>query len=110
MPLQSPQGGRGGDDIILSWDEWVKKHGNKGGCLVTIKNQDDLCAARAIVVGKARANKDKDPQAYRRLREPDKSQGLRNRPSAQKRAALELMEAAGLKVVAFFLFFIYLLY
>jgi hypothetical protein len=36
----------------------LKAYLNKKGCIVQIKNNDDLCCARAIVVAKAKYNND----------------------------------------------------
>jgi hypothetical protein len=57
---------------------------NKKGCIVQIKNKDELCCARAIVVAKAKF--DKDPQ-YKCI--------ANNQKPLQGRLAHELHEAAG---------------
>ncbi len=48
---------------------WMKKHCGHGGCFIQISNpDDDLCLARALVVAKARIDKDTDPEIARHWR------------------------------------------
>ena len=42
------------------WGGWKAAHTGHGGCFITINNKDNLCCARALVVAKAR--EDKDPR------------------------------------------------
>ena len=42
------------------WGGWKAAHTGHGSCFIQIKNKDNLCCARALVVAKARV--DKDPQ------------------------------------------------
>ncbi|MCP3666888.1 MAG: hypothetical protein GY696_31080 [Gammaproteobacteria bacterium] len=45
---------------------WMKKHCGHGGCFIQISNpDDDLCLARALVVAKARIDKETDPEIAR---------------------------------------------
>jgi hypothetical protein len=59
--VEMPQGAGNGKrrDVVN-----LKAYLNKKGCIVQIKNNDDLCCARAIVVAKAKY--DNDPE-YRKL-------------------------------------------
>ena len=42
------------------WGGWKAAHTGHGSCFIRIQNKDNLCCARALVVAKAR--EDKDPQ------------------------------------------------
>lgn len=59
-----------------------------------IDNDDELCLARAIVVGQARHERNIDAEHGRRY--DNIRRGERKRNTAQKKAAVELMEQAGL--------------
>ncbi|MCP3664358.1 MAG: hypothetical protein GY696_18025, partial [Gammaproteobacteria bacterium] len=90
---------RGGRPREPRWDHkaWMKKHCGHGGCFIQVSNpDDDLCLARALVVAKARIDKETDPELARKWKNIQK-----NRPaqanSIQKRMALALMRQAGLQ-------------
>ncbi len=45
---------------------WMRKHCGNGGCFIEVSNpDDDLCLARALVVAKARIDKETDPEIAR---------------------------------------------
>uniref|UniRef100_A0A914UUB4 DNA-directed DNA polymerase n=1 Tax=Plectus sambesii TaxID=2011161 RepID=A0A914UUB4_9BILA len=88
-------GGSGRDRQRGLWQPWHNRHMVKGGCFITINNNDNLCCARAIVTGIASLHKDESPEAkkcYDVIR-----QGDRARCTAQRKKAEELMDQAGLK-------------
>lgn len=83
VALKSPSG-RGKSYKVLNY----RKHTKLKKSIITIRNKDDLCAARAIVTGKAMALND---HRARRMKQ--------GRP-IQRRLALELHEKAGVSVGA----------
>uniref|UniRef100_A0A914VZ48 Uncharacterized protein n=1 Tax=Plectus sambesii TaxID=2011161 RepID=A0A914VZ48_9BILA len=88
-------GGLGRDCQRGLWQPWHNRYTVKGGCFITINNNDNLCCARAIVTGIARLHKDVSSEAkkyYDLIR-----QGGRGKYTAQRKKAEELMEQAVLK-------------
>jgi hypothetical protein len=74
------QGGTGRKRDVVNLESFLRKK----DCIIQIKNKDDLCCARAIVVAKAKF--DKDPH-YEAIRKPNRAM--------QSRLARELHESAG---------------
>ncbi len=87
---------RGGRPAERKWNhrKWMEKHCGHGGCFIKIENPgDELCLARAIVVGKARIDKETDPQVARDWDNIQRG----GRRTLQKRMAQDLMTRAGLE-------------
>ena len=81
--VEMPQGaGRKRRDVV-NLESFLRKK----DCIVQIKNKDDLCCARAIVVAKAKLDKDPHYEAIRK----------KNR-AMQTRLARELHESAGVSL------------
>jgi hypothetical protein len=78
--VEMPQGGTGRKRDVVNLESYLTK---KRG-IIQIKNKDDLCCARAIVVAKAKL--DKDPQ-YKSI--------VDHRRATQTTLAQELHESAG---------------
>ena len=78
--VEMPQGGTGRKRDVVNLESYLTK---KRGIIQT-KNKDDLCCARAIIVAKAKL--DKDPH-YEAIRKPNRAM--------QSRLARELHESAG---------------
>ncbi len=101
MRIRPPQGRGWRREFRGDWEKWYQKEiTQKNGCLVAIKNDDGLCAARAMVLDLARQQQDESPEhktRYQTLWNPDQGEGKRpSKGSAQKKAAKALMESAGL--------------
>ncbi len=99
--IRPPQGRGWRRDFRGDWQKWYDHQiTSKNGCLMAIKNADNLCAPRALVLDLARQQQEESPEhkaAYNTLRNPDRGEGKRAvKGSAQKKAAQELMESAGL--------------
>jgi hypothetical protein len=78
--MEMPHGGARKRRDVINLQSYL----NKKGCIVQIKNKDELCCARAIIVAKAKF--DKDPQ-YKCI--------ANNQKPLQGRLAHKLHEAAG---------------
>jgi hypothetical protein len=78
--VEMPQGGTGPKRNVVNLESFLRKK----DCIVQIKNKDELCCARAIVVAKAKL--DRDPQ-YKSIVTP--------RGTLQSRLARQLHESAG---------------
>ena len=63
--IRMPKGGRPAPPAA-DWDAWFKKHSGHGGCFVQIKNQDNLCFARAVVTAIAHREQAESPEAKRK--------------------------------------------
>lgn len=63
----------------------------KGGCIIQIKSHDELCLARALVVGRAYVNRKNPIYKWESIRKGDT-----HRYTAQKIEAKKLMHAAKL--------------
>ncbi|MCP4549576.1 MAG: hypothetical protein GY835_24230, partial [bacterium] len=100
--IRPPQGRGWRKESRGHWETWYNREiTEKKGCLIAIKNEDGLCAARALVLDLARQQQNESPQhktRYQTLFRPDRAEeGIRRtKGSAQKRAAQQLMESAGL--------------
>ena len=90
--IQAPKKGKGYEhwcrEHRVHWTRWFDKHCGHGGCFIKVKNKDELCCARALVVAKAHV--DKDP------RYKDIAKGDIIRWKIQQKLAKELMAKAGL--------------
>ena len=90
---------RGGRPTEKKWNHraWMQKHcGPHGGCFIQIKNpEDELCLPRALVVAKARIDKETNPEIERQWKTIRK--GDADRRTLQKRMAQALMVQAGLE-------------
>jgi hypothetical protein len=75
-----PQGGTGRKRDVVNLESLLRKR----DCIIQIKNKDDLCCARAIVVAKAKL--DKDPQ-YKSI--------VKHERPLQTNLARQLHESAG---------------
>ena len=79
----------------MATETWLKKHAH---AFIRIKNDDDLCLARALVVAKTRADKKAgDPEAtavWDTVRVVDKRRA--NRDTLQKRLAVKMTRDCGL--------------
>ena len=81
--VEMPHGGTGKRRDVVNLQAYL----NKKRCLIQIKNKDELCCARAIVVAKAKL--DKDPQ-YKSIITP--------RGTLQGQLAHKLHETAGVSL------------
>ena len=88
-----PPTGTGKDTDRLNWQERYDRHsGKRNSSIIKIKNTDELCCARAIVVGRARHRMhdgEKEKNYYRGILRSGKK-------GAQAKEAKQLMEQAGL--------------
>ena len=79
----------------VSWKQWYASHSCPGGrgrsCFIRITKKGKLCCARALVVARARHEKDNPETHWNDIRRCE-PRGYR-----QKRQALELMRLAGLE-------------
>jgi hypothetical protein len=78
--VEMPQGGTGRKRDVVNLESFLRKKDR----IVQIKNKDDLCCSRAIIVAKAKL--DKDPK-YKSMVTP--------RGTLQGRSAHQLHESAG---------------
>ena len=81
--VEMPQGGTGRKRDVVNLESFLRKK----DCIVQIKNKDDLCCARAIVVAKAKL--DNDPQ-YKSI--------VSRTGTLQSRLTRELHESAGVSL------------
>ena len=88
-----PPAGLARDQDLSNWIDHFNRHASgHGGCIIRISNQDQLCCARAIVLGIARLEKNQNDEKKRKYKTMMKArpQGL------QTTEAQLLMDLAGL--------------
>lgn len=86
--VKMPQGGKTPEHMLRDFDIFCQ---NKTGSINVVRNTDNSCLPRAIVLGKAYADKSTDPKKYENLRKKDRSKALTD-------AATELSIKAGVLI------------
>lgn len=95
VTVRSPAGGRPPEsrlNFACNIERWIEKHSGHGGCFINIKNKDELCLARALVVAMAKLHEKNPIFQYSSVKNGDQGRGT----SIQKRLAIQLMHQAGL--------------
>ncbi len=98
--VHSPQGSGGGQRVFRgNFEKWLEeKSKGHGSCFVKIENKDNLCLARSLVTARAHIHRNDDGAGKGRSwsRWETIRKGDKDRHTAQKEEARQLMQEAGL--------------